>query len=128
MSFMDPGMNHGPMGGHAGQGSAGVTDAVTALQGIVRQMSAWVQAFSGRMVFGTFTLGAAASTVVTNSAVQSNSYISYTPTNAAAATLMSTSEALYTSAQSHGVSFTVTTADGGAAAGTETFSYIIINP
>ena len=39
-----------------GQGTAGGTDVVTQLQGIVRQLAAWVKAFSGRQTFGSFTL------------------------------------------------------------------------
>ena len=78
---------------------------------------------------GTFTCAANTNTVVTNNAIVSatgsNSTITFTPTNAAAATLMGSSKALYISAKSAGVSFTMTTADGAAAAGTETFSYMI---
>lgn len=111
-----------------GQGSAGGTDVVTALQGIIRQLSAWVQAFQGRNSYGTFTLDAAATKVVLDSAVRSNSIVQVFATNAAAATLMGSSAALYTSALSAGTSFTVATADGSNATGTETFSYIVTTP
>jgi hypothetical protein len=78
---------------------------------------------------GTFTCAASANTVVSNNAIVSAtgsiSTINFTPTNAAAATLMGSSKALFNSAKSDGISFTMTTADGAAAAGTETFSYMI---
>lgn len=111
-----------------GQGTAGGTDVVTQLQGIVRQLAAWVKAFSGRQTFGSFTLAAAASTTVSQPAVQANSAISITPTNASAATLVSGAHSPYIASISPGASFTVSTADGGNAAGTETYSYLITTP
>lgn len=114
--------------GMGGQGSAGSTDIVTALQGIVRQLSALVAAVQGRVTFGTTTLSAAATTVVSTTAVRANSVVSLTPTNAAAATLQSGTKSLYVSAIASGTSFTLATADGTAAAGTETFSYVINTP
>lgn len=82
--------------------------------------------FSG--AFGTVTLSAAASTVVANPSVTATSVILAMPTNAAAATLMAGSNSLYVSARTAGTSFTWATAAGGSAAGTETFSYVILNP
>ena len=79
-------------------------------------------------VFGSFTLAAAATTTVTNSKVAANSIIVLMPTNAAAGTLMGSAKSLYISARSAGVSFTVATAAGTNAAGSETFDYQIINP
>lgn len=79
-------------------------------------------------VTGTFTLSAAASTVVPNTSVTSTSIIQWTPTNAAAATLLSGANNLYLSARTSGASFTVTTAAGGSAAGTETFNFSLSNP
>ena len=111
-----------------GQGTAGGTDVVTALQGIIRQLTAWVKAFSGRQTFGSFTLAAAATTTVAQTAVQSNSYVALTATNADAATLIAGVHSPYLSSISPGVSFTIATADGGNAAGTETFSYLITTP
>lgn len=75
---------------------------------------------------GTCTLGAAASTVVSEAAVTAGSIIFLFPTNAAAGTLVGSAKSPYISAKSAGVSFTVTTADGAAAAGTETFNYLVI--
>jgi len=114
--------------GPPGQGTAGGTDVVTQLQGIVRQLAAWVKAFTGRQTFGSFTMAAAATTTVSQAGVQANSSIVLSPTNAAAATLVGGAHSPYVSAISPGVSFTVATADGGAAAGTETFQYLITTP
>lgn len=111
-----------------GQGTAGGTDIVTALQGIIRQLTAWVKAFQGRQTFGSFTLAAAATTTVTQPAVQANSYIDLAETNASAGTLQGSAKHLYISAIAPGTSFTVATASGVAAAGTETFSYLITTP
>lgn len=113
-----------PPGGGSGSGA----DIVTQLQGIVNQLSSLVTAWQGRMVFGTFTLGAAATTVVPDTAARSNSVMIPFPTNAAAATLMAGVNSLYVSAFSSGTSFTVATAAGGLAAGTETFAYVMFTP
>jgi hypothetical protein len=77
---------------------------------------------------GTFTLGAAVTTTVTQTATAANSIILLMPTNAAAGTLMGSAKALYVSARTAGASFAVSTASGVAAAGTETFSYCLFNP
>jgi hypothetical protein len=107
--------------------SAGATDVVTQLQGIVRQLTALVQAISGRMVFGTFTMPVANTLTIVQPGIKSNSVVSITPTNASAATLMGSAKALFPTIIA-GTSFTVTTASGGNAAGTETFSYTINTP
>lgn len=110
------------------QGTAGVTDVVTALQGIIRQLSAWVMAFNGRASMGSVTLAAAATTVVLQPAVAANSNINLTATNASAGALIGSAKSPYISAISPGISFTIATANGVAAAGTETFNYIINTP
>lgn len=79
-------------------------------------------------VTGTFTLAAAASTTVAQPAVKATSVVVFTPTNASAATLMGSAKALYVSAIVPGASFTVSTASGGNAAGTEVVQYAIFNP
>lgn len=79
-------------------------------------------------IIGTFTMTATATLVVPNTSVAANSLVQLFPSNAAAATLMGGTRSLYVSALSAGVSFTVATASGVAAAGTETFSYNIVNP
>lgn len=106
----------------------GSGDVVIQLQGIINQLSALVSAFNGRFSFGTFTLGAAVSTVVSNTDVRANSFVDFVPTNAAAGTLNGSTKSLYISAIASGTSFTVATASGVAAAGTETFSYYILTP
>jgi hypothetical protein len=110
------------------QGGSGASDVVVQLRGIVAQLSAWVQKFTNRAVFGTFTLAAAATTTVTQPGVQSTSVIHLTPTNAAAAALMGSAKSLYISALTPGASFAVATANATAAVGTETFSYVILTP
>ena len=76
-------------------------------------------------VTGSFTMGASSSQVVTEANVAANSIVQLVPTNASAAVLQGSSECLYVSAISPGVSFTVATGAGTNAAGTETFSYLI---
>ena len=107
--------------------SAGATDIVTQLQGIVRQLTQLNKSFSGRVTSGTFTLTAAATTTITQPAVQALSTIALNPTNASAATLQGSAKALYYTIVA-GTSFTVHTANAVAAAGTETFSYTINTP
>jgi len=107
------------------QGTAGVTDVVTVLQQIARQLGGWVLAFTGRITQGSFTMAAAATTVVLQPAVKANSNISLTAKNAAAGTLVGSAKSPYVSAISPGVSFTVATANAAAAAGTELFDYQI---
>jgi hypothetical protein len=75
---------------------------------------------------GTFPLSAAVATTVPDTAITANSFIAIFPTNAAAATLMGSAKSLYESARVAGASFTVSTASGVAAAGTETFEYVRI--
>jgi len=84
-----------------------------------------IQLFSNKIKSGSFTLGAAATKVVSDANVGAASTVYLTPTNAAAATLMSGAKALYHSANSGGASFTVATADGTNAVGTETFNYLL---
>lgn len=109
------------------QGSGGSTDIVTALQGITRVLNSWVKAFQGRITQGTFTFPAAATVTVAQAAVQANSNISLTPQNAAAGTLVGSSKSPYVDVATivPGTGFTVKTADGTSAAGTEKFQYQI---
>lgn len=122
MAFLDSQQNTTP------NQTAGVTDVVTQLQAIVRQLTALNQSFAGRVVSGTFTMGAAATLVIPQPAVQSLSTITLIPTNASAGTLQGSAKALYISAKTPGTSFTVSTANATNAAGTETFSYTINTP
>ena len=110
--------------------TASLDDVVTKQQATIQQLSAIYTALLD--IFrntSTFTWSsAAATTVVTNAGIQATSDILLIPTNAAAATLMGSNECPYVSARSVGVSFTLSTAAGTAAAGTETFRYIVITP
>jgi len=74
---------------------------------------------------GTFTMAASASKTITDANVKTTSVIPLTATNAAAGTLMGSAKSLYVTAGNG--SFTVTTASGVAAAGSETFSYSVLN-
>jgi hypothetical protein len=120
------------------QGSAGIGDLNNTLKSVVSQLStananmlaliATLKAIFPQ-IFGTFTLAASPTTTVTQPGVQANSVIpTPTPTNAAAAQLMGSAKALYISSLTPGVGFTVATGDGAAAAGTETFQYVVFNP
>jgi hypothetical protein len=80
------------------------------------------------VITGTFTCANNTNTVVTETRAAANSIIMIMPTNAAAGTLQASGEAVYLSARTAGASFTVKTAAGGAAAGTETFQYLMVNP
>lgn len=111
-----------------GQGTAGVTEAITQLQNIARQLGNWVSAYRGRQTFGTFTLTAIVSTQVLQPSVQANSIISLMATNAAAGTLMGSAKFLYVSAIAPGASFTLTTSSGVPPAGGEQFSYLVTTP
>lgn len=92
-----------------------LSQLVTALQSIVPRVA------------GTFTLAAAATTTVPQTATTSTSFIQLTPLNASAATLMGSAKALYISARTQGSGFTVATANAAAAAGTEQFQYTLVN-
>ncbi|PBG32019.1 hypothetical protein BGU91_21430 [Clostridioides difficile] len=79
---------------------------------------------------GTFTMNAASSMNVTSVGMNgTSSVVRLIPTNAAAATLQAGSKMAWVvnSASSNNVSFRVQTADGTAAAGTETFAFVIEN-
>lgn len=108
--------------------TAGVTDVVTQLQGIVRQLTALVKAINGRVTFGSFTMPVAATSTIAQPAVKANSSITLQATNASAATLMGSAKSLYISSITAGASFTVATASAAAAAGTETFNYLVDTP
>jgi hypothetical protein len=107
---------------------ASIDDINSTLQGIVRNLSQWNQNLLKVFprISGTSTLSAGAATVVINTQVSANSQIYFTPTNAAAALLLRTG-GLYVSAVTSGASFTLTV-QSGVAAGTETFSYIVVTP
>jgi hypothetical protein len=118
--------NNNP-GYNTGDQSAGVTDVVTQLQGIVSQLTALVKAINGRNIYGSFTMPAAATLTINQTGVKSNSNILFIPLNTAASALQGSAKNLiYTI--SAGTSFTVLTGNGAAAAGTEQFAYTILTP
>lgn len=75
---------------------------------------------------GVFTMAAASSKVITDNKVTTTSFVSLTPTNAAAATLMAGTASLYVTLGNG--SFTVATASGASAVGSETFGYSVSVP
>ncbi len=109
---------------------ATLDDVVSNLLSIAKNIGSLIGVLQTTLprVTGTFTMGAAPTTVVTEPAVLSNSIITLQPTNASAGTLMGSAKSPYVSAKSVGVSFTVATASGAAAAGTETFLYTLFTP
>lgn len=98
-------------------------------QGINSNLGALVQAFKTGFpissYLGTFTMAGAATKSVTDTHCKSTSLVLLMETNAAAGTLQGSAKHLYITPASG--SFTVATASGAAAAGTETFSYLIVN-
>jgi hypothetical protein len=108
-----------------GQGSSGITDVVTQLNSIARNQGQLYQLFQNLFprVFGSFTLVAAPTTTVTQPNVTAGATVLLTPTNAAAA-----NRPIYLSSNAPGASFTVATGNGAAAAGTETYNYVVVNP
>jgi hypothetical protein len=99
--------------------SAQMQALITALASIFPQVSS--------ITGGTFTCANAATTTVLQPLVAANSFILLMPTNAAAGTLMAGATSLYLSARTANTSFAVSTANAGAAAGTETFLYVLVN-
>lgn len=75
-------------------------------------------------VTGSFTCAAAATTTVIQPEITSTSIVELSATNASAGTLQGSAKHLYYTL-TPGASFTVHTASGGNAAGTETFSYVV---
>ena len=106
-------------------------DGVNQLRGLNVNLAQLVTRFTDAFPLsasqGTFTCAAAATTTVSDVHVKAASAIFICPTNAAAGTLMAGANSLYLSARTAGTSFAFSTAGGGAAAGTETFTYIVVN-
>ena len=97
-----------------------------AFSGANQNLAALVKVFSNAFignVGGTFTMAAAATKTITNASVTTSSRIFLTPTNAAAGTLQGSNKCLYVTAANG--SFTVSTASGASAAGTETYAWVL---
>lgn len=111
-------------------GETGLSQLATNGNNLNKQMGVLITTLQGIFprVFGTFTLAAAATTTVSQPEITASSIVVWIPTNAASATLLGSGGNLYLSALTAGASFTVATASGAAAAGTETLSYFVINP
>lgn len=79
---------------------------------------------------GTFQLTAAATFNIADTRINAASIVRITPTNASAASLMGSSKSLFQDVAGtvSGTSFQLKTADGTNAAGTETFSYELVEP
>lgn len=108
-----------------------VDDLVSNLQNGVTNLGQLVKVIS--QVFpraiGTFTLTAnSATTTVTQPSMVANGFPIWVPTNGAAATSEGSAKKLYLASVTAGSGFTLVTANGGTAAGTETFSYVAILP
>lgn len=112
---------------------AALDDLVTFVKSAVQNIGALNQTLQtafprvSSITSGDFTCGASATTTVPQSLVATNSLILLMPTNAAAGTLMGGAKSLYVSARTANTSFAVSTASAAAAAGTETFSYLLVN-
>lgn len=74
---------------------------------------------------GSFTMDTGTTKIISCTYVATTSQVLLFPTNAAAASLQSATSAIYISDKTAATSFTVTTADGNTAAGTETFDYVV---
>lgn len=74
---------------------------------------------------GSFTMDSGSTKAISCAYIATTSHVFLFPTNAAAATLQSGVTSLYVSAKTAATSFTVTTANAGNAAGTETFDYVV---
>lgn len=114
----------------ASTGGASLDDIVSQQKALVQTLGQLVETLQALFprATGTFTMTAAASITVADTAVAGTSFITWTPTNAGAGTLEGSVEKLYLSARSAGTSFTLTTAAGTAATGGETYQYAIFNP
>ena len=110
--------------------AVGLGDINTTLKNANQNVSQLLQLLGALFprTFGTFTMPAAATVMITQPAVAANSLVIPVPTNASAATLMGSARHLYPSAVVAGTSFTFATGSGVAAAGTETFAYFILTP
>jgi hypothetical protein len=97
----------------------GINNNLAKIAGVLENRFA-LAAFSGSL-----TMAASTSKTVTDANVKANSKIFLMPTNTSAGALEAGANKPWVSARNAGVSFVLTCA--GAAAGTETYEYIIVN-
>ena len=102
---------------------AGYAQGINSSVGKIAQLMA--TRFALAAFSGTFKCSASTSTTVTDANVKADSVILLMATNSSAGTLEAGANKPYVSARNTGVSFVITGAS--AAAGTETYSYIIVN-
>lgn len=111
--------------------SSGNDDMLAQVSGHNMNMSKLIQVMTNRFALscfsGSFNMTASITIVVADTNVKKNSLIFFIPTNAAAAQLQGSAKQLYVSAQAANTNFTAATGSGIAAAGTETYSYVILN-
>lgn len=108
-----------------------IDDVVSNLQNGVNNLGQLIKVI--QQVFpraiGTFTLTAnSATTTVSQVSMVANGFPIWVPTNGTAALLEGSAKKLYLASVTAGTGFTLVTANGGTAAGTETFSYVAILP
>jgi len=123
-----PGANGGPTPLSSAPMGGGMQDAVSALQGIVRQLSSIYSLLFSMFpaTSGTFTFPAASSVTVQNPNVTGSVKIQLLPGNAAAAQLMGSAKCPYVSSILTDVSFVVSTGNGANATGTEQMLYVFL--
>jgi hypothetical protein len=109
----------------------GQDDMLAQVSGHNMNMSKLIQTLLTRFALsafsGSFNMTATATITVADANVKKNSLFIFLPTNAVAARLQGSAQQLYVSAQTAGVNFVASTGNAVAAAGTETFSYLIVN-
>lgn len=105
-------------------------DILAQVQGINANIAQLVAVMKSRFALsassGSFGCAAAVTTTVPNNFATTTSRIALNPSNAAAGTLQGSAKCLYISARRSG-SFDVSTSNGVAAVGTETFDYVLVN-
>lgn len=108
-----------------------IDDLVSTMQGGVQNLGQLVQVMSAIFPrsIGTFILtSGSATTAVAQPKMVANGMVAWFPTNAAAGTLQGSAKNLYLASVSAGVGFSLVTSNGQTAAGTESFTYVAINP
>jgi hypothetical protein len=109
----------------------GQDDMLAQVSGHNMNMSQLIKVMTNRFALsafsGTFNMTATATITVTDANIKAASFVVFLPTNASAAQLQGSAKQLYVSSKAAGVSFVASTGNAVAAAGTETFAYLIVN-